>query len=358
MKALALKPKQTESLTLIDIENPKIGSDDIMLKTLSASIDGTDLEIYAGLYGKEPEGEDRLIIGHEAVGEVIEVGKNVVGYKAGDFVVPTVRRTCGDCDACFADEPDMCQSDDYKERGIVGAHGFMSEYFKEAPENLVKIPQELESIGSLIEPLSVVQKAIGSAYKIQRRFEWRPRNALVLGAGPLGLLAAVILDQYDLKTFTYDIVAENSAKAQIAKVSGATYIDGRHTDLDDFALDYEKPDVIIEATGSSNVAFDAMDIINSNGIMCLLSISAGGHEEVICSDCLNNDLVLGNKVIFGSVSSNRAHFEKAVEIAQESEKKSPGLLSKIMTDKLNLADFRKAFEVKDSSHIKSVIYFE
>ena len=358
MKALALKPKQAETLDLIDLEKPRISQDEVLIKTLSTSIDRTDLDIYVGLYGKEPEGEDRLIIGHEAVGKVIEVGKNIIGFKAGDFVVPTVRRTCGDCDICVADEPDMCRRDDYKERGIVKAHGFMSEYFKDAPENLVKIPKELVSVGSLIEPMSVAQKAVSSIYKIQKRFSWRPESALVLGAGSLGLLSAVILARYGLQTFAYDIVSENSVKAQIAKMSGATYIDGRDLELDEFANNYGKPDLIIEATGNSSVAFDAMDIIATNGIMCLLSISAGSHEETICPDCLNNDLVLGNKVVFGSVSSNRSHFEKAVEVARESEKKSPGLLSRIMTDKLKFEDFRRAFEAKDNSHIKSVIYFE
>ncbi|TET52792.1 MAG: glucose dehydrogenase, partial [Actinobacteria bacterium] len=265
MKAIAVRPKKANSVSLIEIEKPRINDGEILIKTISVGIDGTDIEINQGLYGEAPTEEELLVIGHEAVGKVVAVGKGVGNIQVDDFVVPTVRRECGVCINCKNAEPDMCESDDYKERGIVGAHGYLSQYFKENVDNLVKISPDLVPYGSLIEPLSIAQKAVEHIFKIQERFRWRPKTAFVMGAGPLGLLAALILKKKGLDTFSYDIVAEDSPKAKVAKNIGATYINGNKVSLGDLPhVHKERPDLIIEATGNSYVAFWAIDVMIKN----------------------------------------------------------------------------------------------
>ncbi len=340
MRALVVKPGHKDTLGIIDIPKPVIDATQVLVKTQRVGIDGTDVEINQGAYGEAPESENLLVLGHEAVGRISEVGSDVRSLNIDDLVVPTVRRNCPDCPACHDDASDNCQSGDYQERGIKGAHGYLSEFFKEAPGNLVKLPRELEAVGSLIEPMSVAQKAVGQAFEIQRHQNWEPNIVLVLGAGALGLMLTLVSRSKGCDTFTYDLADSNSPKARIVEKAGGHYIDAKALNLEEFPKEHGWPDLIFEATGSSSVAFSAINILNQDGAVCLLSVSGRNHETKICLSCLNNHIVLGNRVIFGSVSSNRKHFQEAIQTAKYVDKQWPGVLNEIITDERTLDDYK------------------
>ena len=176
MKAIVVKPGEKDSIHMRDMPDPKLKPDQVAVKMLRVGLCGTDAEINHGLYGKPPDGDEFLILGHENFGVVEEVGKKVKGFKAGDLVVSTVRRPCGECYTCRRGENDMCRSGDYQERGIMRRHGFMAEYYVESPQWLNKIPKEVQDIGVLLEPMSVVEKGIDHAYLLQQRLPWKPKT--------------------------------------------------------------------------------------------------------------------------------------------------------------------------------------
>ncbi len=350
-------PGQKNTVDIIDLPKPVIDATQVLVKTERVGIDGTDIEINQGAYGEAPDSERNLVLGHEAVGRISAVGADVRDMSVDDLVVPTVRRDCPDCPACHSGASDNCSSGDYQERGIKKAHGYLSEFFKEAPENLVKLPGELEAVGPLIEPMSVAQKAVGQSFEIQSRQKWAPKTVLVLGAGALGLMLTLVVRSKGYETFTYDLSGAQSPKAKIVEKVGGHFIDAKEFALEEFPKEHGRPDLIFEATGKSRIAFSAMNIINQDGAVCLLSVSGHNQATKICLSCLNNHIVLGNRVIFGSVSSNKHHFQEAIQTAKYVDKLWHGVLNEIITDERELDDYKPAFERKADSQIKSVIHF-
>src|SRR5919202_6146600 len=192
MDAIAVTPRTPGSARPVKLQQPPAAPGSVLVRVLEVGIDGTDTEIDKGEYGEAPKGEDVLVIGHEGLGRVEAVGSGVSGFHKGDLVVATVRRP-DDCINCRAGENDMCLTGNYTERGIKGAHGYMAQYYAEKPEYLVHIPEAIRAFAALLEPLSIVEKAIFQAWKIQERMIWEPKNAVVLGAGPIGLLGTILL---------------------------------------------------------------------------------------------------------------------------------------------------------------------
>jgi threonine dehydrogenase-like Zn-dependent dehydrogenase len=192
MRAIAVTPKQAGSARQVELPRPKASPGSALLRVLEVGIDGTDTEINLGEYGEAPPGADVLVIGHEALSVVERVGEGVTGFQVGDLVVSTVRRP-DECPNCLAGESDMCLTGGYTERGIKGAHGYMADYYSEKPEYMVKIPPALRAFGVLLEPLSIVEKATAQAWEAQRRMVWQPKRAVVLGAGPIGILGTILL---------------------------------------------------------------------------------------------------------------------------------------------------------------------
>lgn len=355
MKAVAVFPGSKHSAHLVELDKPVISPFEVLVKVLKVGVDGTDFEIDSGLYGKVPKGSPYLIIGHEAVGVVDEVGSEVSGFKRGELVVPTVRRPCEEnCLNCRNDEYDFCLTGNYKERGIKALHGFMSEYFIEKPDYLIKIPSKFKKIGFLLEPLSVVEKAVGQIFKIQERLTWRPQKALVLGAGPIGILTTMKLRSRGIKTYAGATRSQESVKAQLVELTGAQYINLKENSIEEFSKGVGNLDIIVEATGNSTVSFQAMSVLGTNGILALTGVSGGNKKLEICGDCLNLKMVLGNKVVFGTVNASRADFEAGVRDFEEFETKWPGLLSRMITKKLFLTEFKKSF-FKDREDIKVVL---
>lgn len=348
MKAIVVKPGEQHSIHMREMPDPPMSDDHVKVKMIRVGLCGTDAEINHGLYGKPPDGEEFLILGHENFGVVADVGKNVTGFAPGDYVVSTVRRPCGECANCANGENDMCSSGKYQERGIMKRHGFMAEYYVEAPVFLHKIPKAVESFAVLLEPMSVVEKGIDHAFLLQRRLVWNPRLAVVLGGGPVGLLAAAVLRARGLRTVVFGRENSSDLRAQIALQMGAEYVSTDQSPLLELPQHIGPPDVVIEATGNAKVVFDAMEILAPNGVLCLLSVTGGTGTNVEPIDRINQLLVLGNQVVFGSVNANPRHFAKGVEDFVTIEKHWPGTLDRLLTNRIPWQDFNSWFTQRGS----------
>jgi threonine dehydrogenase-like Zn-dependent dehydrogenase len=343
MKAIVVKPGEKDSIHMRDMPDPAMAPDQVAVKMLRVGLCGTDAEINHGLYGKPPEGEEFLILGHENLGVVADVGKEVTGFTPGDIVVSTVRRPCGECPNCEVGENDMCSSGKYQERGIMKRHGFMAEYYVESPTYLHKIPRAVEPFAVLLEPMSVVEKGIDHAFLLQRRLVWKPKLAVVLGGGPVGLLAASVLRARGLRTVVIGREPASDLRAQIAVQLGAEYISVEKSSLLDLPKQIGHPDIVVEATGSARVVFDAMEILGPNGVLCLLSVTGGSgtNEEPI--ERINQLLVLGNQVVFGSVNANPRHFAQGVDDFVTIEQNWPGALNRLLTNRFPWQDYKTWF---------------
>ena len=355
MRAIVVRPGEKDSIHMRDMPDPHMSDDHVAVKMLRVGLCGTDAEINHGLYGKPPDGEEFLILGHENLGVVADVGKNVKGWKAGDLVVSTVRRPCGECPNCDAGENDCCTSGKYTERGIMRRHGFMAEFYTELPEYLNRIPKEVEPFAVLLEPMSVVEKGIDHAFLLQRRLtSWKPKLCVVLGGGPVGLLGAAALRARGLRTVVVGREPASDMRAQIAMQMGVEYVSVEKSSILDLPAQIGRPDLVLEATGSARVVFDAMEILGPNGVLCLLSVTGGSgvNEEPI--ERINQLLVLGNQVVFGSVNANPRHFARGVEDFVTIEQQWPGTLHRLLTNRVPWGDFKTWFTQRGTG-IKSTL---
>lgn len=336
MEALAVKPGQENSLHRIEIESPLLSEipdgRGVLVKTLQVGVDATDSEINEGLYGQAPEGDDYLIIGHEVFGIVEEVGPEVKNVKPGDYCTCTVRRPGP---TLFDDigRNDITSHDEYYERGINLRHGFMTEKFVDDCEFIVKVPVGLKHLGVLSEPVSVCAKAIEQAYLAQTRLQvWKPQLAFVTGAGQIGLLTAMMLRLRGLEVYVLARTANPGLKEDICKGYGAHYVSTSEESVDALVERVGRPDLVIEATGSSRIAFDMMRHLNRNGALVWTSVTGGKTTLVdFPSDAVNLEWVLGNKLLVGTVNGNRDHFKKGIADLALSEVMYPGVTEKILT---------------------------
>jgi threonine dehydrogenase-like Zn-dependent dehydrogenase len=343
MKAIVVQPGEHDSIHMRDVPDPALRPDQVRVRVIRAGLCGTDGEINQGQFGKAPEGSSYLILGHENFGVVEEVGKKVRGWKRGDFAVSTVRRPCGICRNCKHGDQDFCTSGQYTERGIVKRHGYMSQYYVEEPQYMIKIPPSVQKIGVLLEPLSIVEKGIDQAFRIQQRMQWKPKTAVILGAGPVGLLAAAVLAVRGLRTIVAGREPESDVRAQLAKQLHAEYISVEKTPLNELTKQMGPLDFIIEATGSSTVVFAAMQMLPPAGILCLLSVTGGYKTQPVPTDQINQDLVLRNNVVFGSVSAHARHFQLGAKDFVKIERHCPGALEKMITHRLPWEQHRQWF---------------
>jgi threonine dehydrogenase-like Zn-dependent dehydrogenase len=316
---------------------------------------GTDRELLHGSFGAAPAGETALVLGHEMLGEVAATGPGVSDLVAGELVTATVRRP-DDCPSCRAGQPDMCSWLRYTERGIVGLHGFMTETVVEDARWVVAVPPALARSGILAEPLSVAEKALRQAHLIQRRVAaWEPRTALVLGAGPIGLLATLLLRSRGMEVITMARSPAPHTAAEIVTAAGARYAATRETSIQEVAAGLPPLDLIIEATGSAAPAFAAMEVLGNNGALILLSGVGGAAELTIPAAAIYRSLLVGNKVVAGSVNSAREDFVLAVADLGRFETLWPGLAERLITRRLHgLHDYRRILENPDDD-IKTVI---
>jgi threonine dehydrogenase-like Zn-dependent dehydrogenase len=304
MQAITVIPLQAESARLDDLPEPSPEEGELLVQTLAVGVCGTDLEISQGEYGWPPPGRERLVLGHESLGRVLDApaGSDLA---AGDLVVAIVRQPDPEpCVSCAAGEWDMCRNGRYTEHGIKELDGFMRERYRIDPRFAVKLDPALERTGVLLEPTSVVAKAWEHIERIAARAVWSPRVVLVTGAGPIGLLAALLGVQRGLEVHVLDRVTSGPKPGLVTDL-GATYHTGTLADAVGHA------DVVVECTGVGELVLDAIDKTGPDGIVCLTGVSSAGRTLTIDPGALNRELVLENELVFGTVNANRRHYQAA-----------------------------------------------
>ena len=345
MKAITVEPKIPGSARLDNIAEPDARDGSVLAEAIAVGVCGTDVEIVEGKYGWAPPGQPRLVLGHESLGRVIDPGART-SLKKGDLVVGIVRRPDPvPCANCAVGEWDMCRNGQYTERGIKEIHGFMSERWRTEPEYAIKIDPSLGILGVLLEPMTVITKALEQVFVVGQRSYWEPRSVLVTGAGPIGLLAALRLSVRDIPVHVLDR-AETGPKPELVRALGATYHSGSVLDLD------FEPDVIVECTGVGSVIADSIQKIGSGGIICLTGVGAGGISSRAVAD-VAAAAVLKNNVLVGSVNANKRHWYKAAQNLARADRE---WLSRLITRRETAENFKQALERKPDD-IKVVIQF-
>jgi threonine dehydrogenase-like Zn-dependent dehydrogenase len=335
MKAIAVRPGVPNSMHLAQLPKPSVeevpDGRGVLVKVLRVGVDGTDKEINAAEYGAAPPGYDFLVTGHEGFGRVEAVGSKVTEFAPGDYVVATVRRP-GSSIYDRIGTYDMTTDDVYYERGINLRHGYLTEYYVDDPEYIVKIPCELRDVGVLLEPTTVVEKGIAQAYEIQRRLRvWRPRKAAVMGAGTIGLLAAMALRLRGLEVTVFGRTAAPYLNSELIEALGARYESTATLPILEGAKKYGPFDLIFEATGASPVVFESMQALAKNGVLVLSSVTGGDKMITVPADRINLEFVLGNKVMVGTVNANREYFEMGVKDLAHADAQYPGWLTRLLT---------------------------
>jgi threonine dehydrogenase-like Zn-dependent dehydrogenase len=335
MKAIAVTPGKPDSVHLAELPKPFVNDvpngRGVLVRVLRVGVDGTDKEINAAEYGRAPEGYDFLVIGHESFGQVEAVGPNVTELKPGDYVVATVRRP-GKSLYDLIGTNDMTTDDTYFERGINLRHGYLSEYYVDDAEFIVKVPRGLKEVGVLLEPMTVVEKGVTQAYEIQRRLRvWRPRKAAVMGAGTIGLLATLVLRLRGLDVTTFALNQKPYLNAELIEAIGARYVSTQDVPISEGAKEHGPFDLIFEATGFSPIVFESMLALAKNGVLVLSSVTGGDRKVEVPADKLNLEFVLGNKVMVGTVNANREYFEAGVKDMAGAEAEYAGWLARLLT---------------------------
>lgn len=345
MKAITVEPKTPGSARYEEFPEPDESEGSVLVEAIAVGVCGTDAEIVEGKYGWAPPGKTRLVLGHESLGRVIDPGPRTA-FQKGDLVVGIVRRPDPvPCPNCAVGEWDMCNNGQYTERGIKEIHGFMSQRWRSEPEYLIKVEPSLGILGVLLEPMTVITKAIEQVFLAGQRAYWEPKNVLVTGAGPIGLLAALRLSVRNPDIHVLDR-AETGLKPALVRELGATYHTGSVLDL---KFD---PDVIIECTGVGAVIADSIQKLASGGILCLTGIGAGGAGVGSVADAAAA-VVLKNNVIVGSVNANKRHWYKASQNLAASD---PKWLSRLITRREKPENFQKALE-RQPDDVKVIIQF-
>jgi glucose 1-dehydrogenase len=347
VRALTVLPGSAGSAAVTDLEDPPLTDGPILVQTLAVGVCGTDLEICQGDYGTAPPGSDRLVIGHESLGRVLEVPDGT-GLGVGDLVVGIVRRPDpAPCPNCAVGEWDMCRNGGYTERGIKGRNGYASERYRIEPDFAVRIDPALGELGVLLEPTSVVAKAWDHIERIgARSAAWSPRRVLICGAGPIGLLAALLGVQKGHDVHVVDRVADGPKPELVADL-GATY----HTDP--VASLVGPADVVVECTGVPQVVVEVLGHTGPDVIVCLTGVSSGGRTLAFDAGEVNREMVLGNAVVFGSVNANRRHYETGAEALSKAD---AAWLARLVTRRVPLDSFADGLERRPDD-VKTVITF-
>jgi glucose 1-dehydrogenase len=345
MKAITVEPKKPGTVRLEDIPEPDLREGSVLVEAVAAAVCGTDVEIAEGKYGWAPPGKTRLVLGHESLGRVIDPGPNS-SFKKGDLVSGLVRRPDPvPCPNCAVGESDMCRNGRYTERGIKEIHGFMSERWRIEPEYAIKVDPSLGILGVLLEPTTVIIKALEQVLAVGQRAFWEPKTVLVTGAGPIGLLAAGVASLGGFEVHVLDRV-ETGLKPELVGALGAMYHSGRVLDLG------FEPDVIVECTGVGSVIGDAVQKVGAGGVVCLTGVGAGGIATRAVGD-IAAAAVLKNNVVVGSVNANKRHWYKANDRLGRLDRT---WLSRLITRYEKPENFKQALERKPDD-IKVVIQF-
>src|SRR5438552_6985800 len=367
MRAVGVIPGKRE-VRLMEHQTPKIAEpSQVKIRSLEVGVCGTDREICTFVYGSPPDGFDYLVLGHESLGEVIEVGSGVSQFKPGDLVVPSVRRPCrhAHCLACREDKQDFCYTADFTERGIKMTHGFLTEFYVDEEKYLTCVPPELRQVAVLVEPLTVAEKCLAQVRRIQQRLPWLApatpagqfgagKNALVLGAGPVGILGAMLLLVNGFKTCVYSRSRAPNPKSELIESIGAKYISSEVENVDQLAERIGNIDLVYEAVGTAKISYDVLRVLGLNGIYVFTGIPAPKPAIGIEADIIMRNLVLKNQVVVGTVNADREAFEGAILDLGIFLKRWPQALRSIITGRYKIDQYRDLLLGKVSG-IKNVI---
>ena len=367
MKAIAVTP-QIKEVAIINQPEPKIvSSTDVKLRMLEAGVCGTDKEICAFEYGTPPAGSEHLVIGHESLGEVVEVGPKVRRVKVGDLVVPMVRRPCPHdyCVACRADRQDFCFTGDFQERGIKERHGFMAQFVVDDEKYMNVVPKEMRDVAVLVEPLTIAEKALTQVWQVQQRLPWscpvapgkaaaHCHRAVVLGAGPVGLLGAMALVNQDFDTYVYSREPAPNPKSQLLESIGAHYISSENIAPKMLPDQVGNIDLVYEATGASSLAFEMIKYLGANGIFIFTGVPGRKGPIEVDTDLMMRNLVLRNQVVFGTVNAGRDSFENSIRDLGTFTKRWPRAVNSLITGRLPMESYADLL-LSRSRGIKNVI---
>ena len=367
MKAVAVFPASRE-VKSIAVPEPLLATPtDVRLRILDVGICGTDKELCAFKYGTPPAGSDHLVIGHESLGDVVEVGSAVTRVDVGDLVVPMVRRPCprADCRACAAGRQDFCFTGEYTERGIKERHGFMTEWVVDDQRYMNVVPRALRDVGVLVEPLTIAEKALAQVRLVQQRLPWTAsasdsaagtgHRAVVLGAGPVGLLGAMALVAAGFATFVYSRGGDAGPRARIVREIGATFVAAESTTVAALPQVVGAIDVVYEATGASKLAFDVLPLLGTNGIFVFTGVPGRRAPVAVDTDLLMRNLVLKNQIVLGSVNASRADFEAAIRDLGLFQSRWPRALAALVTGRFPIDAYAEALLRAPADAIKSVV---
>ena len=367
MQAIAVTPSDRD-LGVIDHPEPALRAPtDVKLGMLEAGVCGTDREICAFQYGTPPAGSDYLVIGHESLGEVVEVGPEVSQVRLGDLVVPMVRRPCThvECLACGAGRQDFCYTGDFTERGIKQAHGFMTELVVDDQRYMNVVPRALREVAVLVEPLTIAEKALEQVWQVQQRLPWactvEPgkgngycHKAVVLGAGPVGLLGAMALAAQNFDTTVYSREPAPNPRAALLEAIGAHYTSSESTSVEQLAERLGNIDVVYEASGASTASFHLMEVLGTNSIFVFTGVPGRKAPIEVDADLLMRNLVLKNQVVFGTVNAGKSAFEAAIRDLGVFVQRWPDAVRGLVTGRFPMSRHRDLL-VGAASGIKNVI---
>ncbi|MGI9041087.1 MAG: glucose 1-dehydrogenase [Gemmatimonadales bacterium] len=366
MQAVAVWPER-RSVDVVEVAAPALGSPlEVRLRMLAVGVCGTDAEICSFSYGgAPPEGEESLIVGHEAIGLVIETGPEVSRLRTGDLAVPMVRRPCTvpHCSPCRSGHPDFCVTGEYTERGIKGAHGFLAGEVVEEERYLVAVPPPLREVGVLTEPLTIAEKALRQFVEVRRRLPWLSTaseaellaggSAVVLGAGAVGILGCMLLRQRGFQVVVYSRGRKPNPSAALVESLGAAYVSSEETPLVEVSRRAGAIDLVYEATGASKLAFDALQYLGANGVFVFTGVPGRKARVEIAADAIMRNLVLRNQTVLGTVNAGRADYEAAIRDLELFQAAWPGALAALITGRYPMSRF--CDRARSHDKIKDVI---
>jgi threonine dehydrogenase-like Zn-dependent dehydrogenase len=357
MKAVAVTPNTKKIEVIATHPEPALETDtDVLLDMLDIGVCGTDREIARFDYGTPPPGSDYLVIGHESLAKVARVGSKVTRVAPGDLVVTMVRRPCDrpDCRACRAGRQDFCFTGEFTERGIKGRHGFMTERVVDDERYMHRVPRELRDFGVLVEPLTIAEKALIQVWDVQDRLPWKGQRAVVLGAGPVGLLGAFALIARGFETWVYSRLHAGSPVPGLVSAIGGHFVSS-DTPLAELARQVGNIDLVYEATGAAKVSFDALGVLGVNGVFVFTGVPGRKAPIELAADALMRDMVLKNQLVFGTVNAGADAFAAAIADLARFPRDA---VTQLITGRFAPADAPRLLSAqRDADGIKNVVSF-
>ncbi len=358
----------------VEIDKPKITKpNQVLIKVIQTGVDGTDFNIVKHNLQDIEEGKNFIILGHETMGIIVDKGKKVRKFKKGDLVTVTVRRGCNICSPCLHNQSDMCMTGLYKERGIHKMDGFLTKYIVDEEDYIVKIPKVLENYGNLIEPFSIMEKAIEQIRIVQRRMPWgckhprhdfshkewgRCKNAIVIGSSTQGFMGSALLRLANVNTTVVARSPETTFRARMVKKLGCKYVSSTNKTPEEIIKEAGEVDIVIDAAGASELALNLIKYTSRSSIHVFVGIPRESLHASLDANTIMRQIVRYNQAIVGILNSNRKHFEMAIKDLQTVDKEWPGILDQIITHRFKISEYEKAFNLKDPEQMKIVIDME